>query len=656
MRLIFLFALLSAFSLSAQDSSAVKKPDSLQNKSIQITPYYSHDVMTSGNYIATINDSALFQFSAGISVFNVLRGRTPSLVIPSYAPSATAEIRSDFLGNFNSNTIVLDGMPVSNSILTYQNMNAFEFSSISVVGNNNALMFLDTRGSGAMLLTSKSGENVKKPTFEFNSYATQSQLDVGINAGGIHTDKDTYWSNALAYSQDFGVMDMRVSYNLLTHTDAEINLPSLHNLKLNLGAKINGKLDFRLILNDQFSKDDYTTSSPQYTFKNELTKNSFYGNMTMRYKPFEWLHFSSQLVYSNDNSDSIFVFTKNPLKLYERSRHGNNQVFNLFTNLQRRMGGFNISGFAGIQYAKQEALLASLGIDTIVLFDYKNERFLTAPFVSMGMTLRFQKLASLSATYRQNRYEEIENVKRGSSYSINSSFVFSELLEWKFLSLGKIRANIGSNSERPIPSYPLGNFNNKYLNDLDVNMNSEVGGDLFFFKSTLGLSISYFKRENNYESQYTSVFKELHSKGWEASILFAPVQPRKLQYKLGIILSTFSTQSKGWYDNDILYPYSTADWKVNFSGVVSFKTLHFNFIVERINAHFYVGNNPTITKLRDVSLGYQLPLAVVSQFGLQKASMSISGRNLLASLKSGSDYEDNYSYQKSFSVGLNVIF
>lgn len=93
------------------------------------------------------------------------------------------------------------------------------------------------------------------------------------------------------------------------------------------------------------------------------------------------------------------------------------------------------------------------------------------------------------------------------------------------------------------------------------------------------------------------------------------------------------------------------------------------FPVARFNGGSAMGQSQTryllnaaYLRLKSVSLGYTLPLALTQQWGIQKCRIYFTGENLLTfkHTPEGFDPEldDPYKYpqQKSFSLGINVVF
>ena len=143
-------------------------------------------------------------------------------------------------------------------------------------------------------------------------------------------------------------------------------------------------------------------------------------------------------------------------------------------------------------------------------------------------------------------------------------------------------------------------------------------------------------------------------KGVDLSIFFQGVGKRDL-----MLPATFRWQYGSQWQGPVAYAqdYWREDNKDAF------------FPVARFNGGSAMGQSQTryllnaaYLRLKSVSLGYTLPLALTQQWGIQKCRIYFTGENLLTfkHTPEGFDPEldDPYKYpqQKSFSLGINVVF
>ncbi|MCA6420402.1 MAG: hypothetical protein IM603_15015, partial [Cytophagales bacterium] len=153
--------------------------DSLMIDTTTYTPYYKNTKNQSTHYSKKIDDNDVLKLSAGVSIFNSLRGQVPSLGIPAYFANAQSTVlRNNIIGLTVNTNIMVDGLPFNNGIGRYLNTNAFEYSSISIASSANATSFINGSNNGSFFITSKTGEGHYKPMFEFNSSTTNGWQEV----------------------------------------------------------------------------------------------------------------------------------------------------------------------------------------------------------------------------------------------------------------------------------------------------------------------------------------------------------------------------------------------------------------------------------------------------------------------------------------------
>ncbi|MBL7865027.1 MAG: hypothetical protein JNK10_09140, partial [Cyclobacteriaceae bacterium] len=199
-----------------------------------------------------------YRYNQGLSVFNSFRGQVPGMIISPGTQVDTMTWR------FNTPVMVVDGIPFKLLPGQVNNLNAFDVeSATAILGPNASLPFGGSGSRGALILKSKTGEGFAKPTFEANSYTTYSY--------GSEDYSGHQWllSNSLAYGQDFGVVDVRVSgnYQMQPESSNMSKGPDGYGLRINTGLNL-GRLSARLILNSnrmdgfQAYYTDFTMSPP----------------------------------------------------------------------------------------------------------------------------------------------------------------------------------------------------------------------------------------------------------------------------------------------------------------------------------------------------------------------------------------------------------
>lgn len=656
------------FLAKGQDTTRIEQRDTMETNIVQVTPYFSQKLYTSGNYVKKIVDADLLRFSSGVSIFNALRGQVPGLAVPSYFNDASASgIRTGPYLLTNDALVVIDGIPFNNYIGHYLNLNAFDFTSISAFSNTNALNFLGGVNSGAFVLASKTGEGISEPMVEFNAYATYGWDEV-VNGQTGQTDKNGEWylANAIAYSQDFGAIDTRISYTSQKKFFQTYGEPYIHNLKVNTGLVANDKFDVRLIVDGRYSR--YTDFIPADgrpgATDTDVTSTDFFanGNLIARYKLTDWLTVISQLSLSQYKSDTE---RKGPDWVLHSKADNSRQQANFFLNASKKVGSkLDISGFTGIQYAKQniDEFQSRYGpptgeLENEINWEDKN------PALLARVSVNYRDLLILSSHYKSGTHTNFVNDKgRANVYSVSSSFVFSELIGKSVLSFGKFRTSFGSHTVVPFNSYPILDLDYSSLpngpSQYDVD-NFESGLDFGFMNSRLLISVNYFHNQETYDLPVINAIDRYLNKGWETEIRYKSVQKTTASFESGLVLSNSKSKfdqknSEGEFSKPFL--------RTSLFSKVKFRSIVGSIVIESVSNYTgYSANTGFIessfAKIRDVSLGIRLPEMWFVGSISKGATLSVSGRNLVKLISSGVDLDETFTvFQKSMSINLNVNF
>lgn len=676
--LSFVFVVTHLF-IKAQDATETAQSDTVQSDTVQmnvvqVTPYYSHELTTSSNYVKKMDSPDLLRFSSGVSIFNSLRGQVPAFSVSPYFNQANASgIRTGPYPFTSQALIVIDGVPFNNYIGNYLNLNSFEFSSISAFSNTSALNFLGGINSGAFVLASKTGEGVTEPLFEFNTYATYGWGEVANLQNGL-TDKKGEWdlTNAIAYSQDYGVIDTRISYTIQKKFFQSYAEPYFHNLKVNTGLMASEKFDLRLIVDGRYSRyaDTFLSRGLQGPTNTNQTASDFFanGNLVARYKFAQWLVATSQLTLSRYESDS--KKTGSDWGLVAKTTNSRQQV-NFFLNGSKKIGrNLNISGLTGIQYVRQniEEFQSRYGPFTREFEDQINLEDKNPALLAQA-SFNYHDVFVLSAHYRSGTHINLRNDKKPvRAHFVASSFIFSELIGKSLLSFGKLRASMGARTVTSFNSYPI--INTDYVlfppdkQSLYYVRNLEAGLDIGFLNSRLMLTVNYFKNREVYDMPYGVIITvdQYLNRGWESEIRYKTVKKNTRSFESGIVLSNTKSRidlktSKG---GDYGKPFLRTGW----FNQLNHKSIILTILIESENNYTgYYSNTGFIkssfTKLRDVSLGIRLPKTWFISTLSKGATFSLSGRNLIKLSGSGTDLEETSGFpifEKSMSMSLNVIF
>ena len=639
---------ISSFTFTnAQDSTKVKRVDSLKQKVIQYTPYYSQSWLESGSYVKTVSDSNLLQFSNGVSIFNALRGQVPSLVMsPDYFNASFAQFRVDFDHGpypFLGATVVIDGVPYNSLVGKFFSLKAIDYSSISAVSSASPVSFLNGQtyetgsiNSGAFLLASKTGEGLKRPTFDFNSYTTTYWDEYHYNSGKTYYNH--YWtlSNNLSYAQDFGKADIRVSYNYQANpfwdgpnSNSKQKVPQLHYLKINTGFKLSKKFTGRVIFDGS-----YRDLSRAYS---GITGSGNFGNinLSLKYQILKRLNATMQTAYTR--ADSSYVYYNSLANESFRLHRVSDRLFtNMAVNYTGNFKSFNFKPFIAVQYINEKRRLPNYGgyydfwIKSPTLLGGINAhlgQYLFADFVIKHVTT---KLRYESKTYN------------GWNYSLGGAFVLTGLIDIPIFKVIKLRSNYNSNQSVLYATFPLENVNYYSSRPNTIN-NWETGIDIIFSKPDIRLTVNYFKNIVKYPkiNNGGSNFPYPTYKGWEVDLQYNLIKLRTIQYSVGLLWSSFQTTKT---NRTLLF--NQIQWK-NIALMATFES------AKRDVVYSYYSE---FLKLRDVSLGYRVPFRQNRKI-VKGAFVSISGRNLKRFKSTVFDFEDDFNtHRKSASVNITLTF
>ena len=661
--------------LQAQDSTRVQAKDTLADNSIKVSPYFSYNVGNSGAYLKRIDDRKLLKLSSGVSSFNALRGNVPGLTIPAdFASAHFSGMRTGSSQFINDALVVIDGIPTNNYIGNYINLNTFDFSSITSFSNTNSLSFLGGANSGVFVLNTKNGEGITKPLIEFNSFVTQGSREIPGTQISPST-KYTEWfvNNAISFSQDFGVVDTRISYTLQKQPDVMEGPPYYHNLKINTGFDVGERLDIRLVVDGRLAKEK---ESFQEEFpltgngERNLGRKLFSANLLVRYELLNWLGVSAQGLMSTHESTSKFSGSNTKV---ERDIDYSRTYASIYLDVKKQvLNAFNISGFFGISDSKQNindyrlSLTPIFGLVTADDSWELNEQNLVG-----HASFSYHNILHLSGHWKSGDYGDL-NKKEGSSSATSGSFafIFSELLPKSFMSLGKLRASAGTHQVIPFLTYPV--LDNEDQSDYvlpeqktrpyDVN-NLESGLDVGFFDSRLLFTFNYFQNVETYQlpaNAYQPITKYFN-KGWEVELRYWPVRKKNFSFETAILLS--NTNSK--YERLNASPSEGKPFLVTrWFNYATYKSLTATLLFEAVDNYTGYASNTgnedvSFTKLREVSLGFNLPPSWFVNSFINGGSFSLTGRNLIVLGGSDRDYELEFTrslFQKSVSGSLSLTF
>lgn len=624
-------------------------------------PNFSGQKISSlGNYVGMVDDSATFRLSYGLSVLNTVRGKIPNTGISPYAPSATVRQNS---------ALVIDGLIYDQASANFYNMNAFDYYKLTVLSRGNAASWYGLDGAGgAFLLQSKSGEGQEKPTIEFNSTLTSGSTKIG----GSNSLSQSYISNAIAYMQDFGKIDTRISYNHFVMPSRD---NKSHNIKMNTGFNLNSKFNARLIidnLNNRSSSSSKSFSSiVTDSIYNEMDSLYYYvydsmimnseessadrrftqGNLMLRYQPFRWLTLSSQgsLGKFSESTETL----KNANSSFKDSQQ-NRSLANVFATVKPNLGSsFSLSSTFGFQYLSSE-------FETVSSFGYHSTSYQDQYYLS-SLNVGFRDFLFTNYTLRKDFESSIPDDVEKPTHSLSVAFVFSEAfgLHNSVFSSGKIRANTG----RTFVEQNTSAWTARRSEDL-----IEVGTDLSFAKNRASFTLNYFSgKRNPTSSGYdpsagywdSFILPESNHEGLEVILDAIPVKGKDFEYQTTLLWTKLQGDlaEENYLSGINPYAFMTPSWAGSFLNTITFRNLLLRcLIVARADDFRQFGTKAdrnTQIKMREVSVGYDLSKAI-SKIGFREAYISLSMRNCW--LISGKDVETYFMPEPPKSSSLNLYF
>lgn len=286
----------------------------------------------------------------------------------------------------------------------------------------------------------------------------------------------------------------------------------------------------------------------------------------------------------------------------------------------------------------------------------------------------YKNLLTLSTTGRYDTYSTLPSANRGIfTPSVAASFVFSDLLHSQYLNFGKIRVSYAQTSGEPGSPYittqyygvgnalngvPTGNYPGALYN-LDLKPFTldefEVGTELKFFNSRLGLDVAYYNRKTKHEIQTASLSQSTgntsryvatgstQNKGIEVQITGSPVRSKNFSWN-----STFNFTN---VSNKIL-----ATDQANSTLVLG--TDRFNH--GAVNTAFVVGLPGPQIQVHDYKRDSKSGEIVVDASGLPVAGDLVNAGSVLPKFYGGFNNEFNYkgfnlSFLFDFNFGNKIL-
>lgn len=650
----YLYLLFCALPMLVWNHSAASpyvQQDTLRRDTIRITPYFAETPVNAlGNFAVVNKDRYAFQNYAAFSVLNTLRGHVPNLNISPNADVTSAGLRS------GSSMLVIDGLPFTGGFSSYYNLNSFEYENIYAVSSGNAAFAYGGLASdGAVFLQSKTGKNIFRPSVEFNSSASFAQKETM----GLSTFPESWqFTSAIAYAQDYGAADLRVSYNgsyfppagTSTETERGIN-----NVRINTGVDVADRFHARLILDGARFR---TTTKLQNLMigegESEALITNLQGNLMLQYQPTDWLSITSQSSLAGIDGETE---AKSPRSsFFSNSVQENRRSFvNLMARARQSLSEkLLLREFAGVQYDRQKIFRSETESSGSSVTEAWDKSKYNSNALLAGIGLQYDKFLFADLNYRSEQFSAFPKTDTKPAYAITTAFVFSEAFHWqnKWLSSGKLRGSYGKTNVGYGQAYPRsiaissgGMIPNPFVFAPMKKRMVEAGADLSFFDHRMSLNVSHFHDLNNQTLSIVAIpdvggfvnttvdLGQMHIKGWETVLAGSAIKASHL--------SLYTTLTWATFKNYIPEPKTkigqagnpNPDWTGAVLNQLSIRNFFGTFLVDirkggdiytyDLNSYEITTYDGTNVTLRDLTVGYRWPddLAVRTQ-------ISLSARNL----------------------------
>lgn len=645
---------------------------------------------TLGYFANTIFDGLAMQTNAGVSLQNTLLAHVPNT-------STSGTIRGSVP------IYVIDGVAFSSELQDFYNLNSFDYSSISSIGSANGLaLYGGMAATGGLLIESKNGKNISRPQVEFNSFTSFRRLNEVSNS--LYTmEEEDQWSltNSLAYAQDYGVVDTRISYSNTYLPDGSTDpdtRATTHNAKINTGFEISPRFTARIILDARHRKN----SSELNTVWNDIQGSqelsslakSFFGNLTLNFHASNWLTISSQSGYSKliDETDNYQTNLSELYQQYRNTTYDNDQkrafVNLMFISSILNKDNLKIQYATGIQYDRQ---IADFDTQTTLKTVYDNDlgnTTISSSGSNYGIKSKNRSWINqinltmfdhwyVEGNYRYDYFKDVaDDINDQPTYAVNTAFNFSEALQLQknWLTSIILRGSLGKTKAIEVSGFPLTSDileQPNYIPNPDLKptnkRSSEIGVDFSFINSRLFFHTTYFHDYYNQSIYFVPMpwgtgyiyvatdIGERKTYGWEFTLGGTPINNSTSTLLTKIIVANYKSRITPNNESlSITNPDPSApQWSGSLLTQYTFKKIFSQFLITHQyggESYYYDFPNTTLytynhtqTWVRDISFGYNF----------KWGTLSLSGRNLIK-IYSKDTAEQDYSTRVPKTVALSA--
>lgn len=351
----------------------------------------------------------------------------------------------------------------------------------------------------------------------------------------------------------------------------------------------------------RYGDDEYVTNPYFVTsqYRNNVGRKRLITSTSARYDVTKWLYAQGRVGYDYSTDR---VFKVEPWgTAYTNGQRGNLQEQSTGTRYELNVDGlvginkelttdFTLDALIGANMRKyQEEYVRVAGSQFVLPYLYTlsnvlnvntnpndNYKFKKKQVNSAyySIDLSYQRLLTLSTTGRYDAYSTLAPLKSISIFtpSVSGAFMFSELMESRILSFGKLRASWANTSGdagdpyktqlyyqlgSPFNGIPMGSFGTEQPNGLLKPFRLteiEIGTDLKFFDARLGLDLAWYTRKTTNEimpatfspatgfnTGYVGTGSTQNS-GLEVLLTGVPIKTQKFNWNVSFNLTTVKNE------------------------------------------------------------------------------------------------------------------
>eukprot|EP01029_Cantina_marsupialis_P017187 TRINITY_DN385973_c0_g1_i1.p1 TRINITY_DN385973_c0_g1~~TRINITY_DN385973_c0_g1_i1.p1 ORF type:complete len:1084 (-),score=243.49 TRINITY_DN385973_c0_g1_i1:6369-9620(-) len=378
----------------------------------------------------------------------------------------------------------------------------------------------------------------------------------------------------------FGYDDNSFSQKFFQWGQRQLDMGRLKNYKNNDGTQRTWNRKAWNNPNPKYADNPYWIVYENYT---DDERDRFFGNVSLDYQIMEGLVAKASVygdTYTFSMRERTAVGSNSTPSYYEAKRINSEFNYEFTLSYNKRFNeDFNITAMAGAN-ARRERYdflrgsttgglvvpgIYSLGnsVGDVSTNDITTEKYTNSVFGSASFG--FKNLWFVDVTARQDWSSALPDADNGYFYpSVSSSFVFSELLEEAtWLDYGKLRlgwAQVGNDTDAyrvknvytgdtPFQGAPRYSAAGVKLNENLVSEETtsyEVGMELSFFQSRLGMDVTYFKNVTKDQiipldvssaTGYDGVWinaGEMENKGIELTLKGTPIQTSDFSWDINV--------------------------------------------------------------------------------------------------------------------------